>query len=81
MGTLANGNLRHKRILAHRALDDLRKNCHMDKWAAYLWLQGKLNLSESQMHIGMFSEDMCDQVIAVCRKIFANEKKPHKGGK
>lgn len=75
MGTLANGNLRHKRILAHRALDDLRKSCHMDKWAAYLWLQGKLNLSESQMHIGMFSEDMCDQVIAVCRKNICKRKK------
>ena len=75
MGTLANGNLRHKRILAHRALDDLQKSHHMDKWAVYLWLQGKLNLSESQMHIGMFSEDMCDRVIAVCQQNISKHKK------
>ncbi len=75
MGTLANGDLRHKRILAHRALDDLRKKRHMDKWAIYLWLQGKLNLSESEMHIGMFSEDMCEQVIKVCRQNICEHKK------
>ena len=42
MGTLANGTLRHKRILAHRALDELQRHRHMDKWAAYLWLQMQL---------------------------------------
>ena len=47
----------------------------MDKWAVYLWLQGKLNLSESQMHIGMFSEDMCDRVIAVCQQDISKYKK------
>ena len=39
MGTLANSELRHKRILAHRALQRLQKERHMDKWAAYLWLR------------------------------------------
>ena len=39
----------------------------MEKWAAYVWLQAKLGLDESQAHIGMFSEQMCEQVISLCR--------------
>ena len=30
----------------------------MEKWEAYVWLQAKLGLSESETHIGMFSEYM-----------------------
>lgn len=67
MGTMANGDLRHKRILAHRALQKLQKERHMDKWAVYVWLQAKFNLDERQAHIAMFSEQMCDQVISLCR--------------
>lgn len=67
MGTMANGDLRHKRILAHRALQKLQKERHMDKWAVYVWLQAKFNLDKRQAHIAMFSEQMCDQVISLCR--------------
>ena len=67
MGTLANGELRHKRILAHRALKKLQMDRHMDKWAAYIWLQANLKLDESHAHIGMFSGQMCDQVISLCQ--------------
>ena len=67
MGTLADGNLRHKRILAHQALEKLQKERHMDKWASYVWLQAKLGLDAHQTHIGMFSEQLCDQVISLCR--------------
>ena len=66
MGTLANGDLRHKRILAHRALDEFRARCHMEKWEAYVWLQAKLCLNPQQTHIGSFSEYMCDRVIELC---------------
>ena len=34
MGTLANGDLRHKRILAHRALEQLQQSGHGKRWAA-----------------------------------------------
>lgn len=68
LGTLANGDLRHKRILAHQALSDLQKIRHMSKGDAYIWLQAKLGLTKEQTHIGMFSEYMCDQVIALCRQ-------------
>lgn len=66
MGTLANGTLRHKRILAHRALDELQRRRHMDKWAAYLWLQMQLDLSSEETHIGLFSVGQCEQVIKLC---------------
>jgi len=68
MGTLANGDLRHKRILAHKALDEFRKRRHIEKWEAYLWLQSKLGLGKEQTHIAMFSEYRCDQVIALCKE-------------
>lgn len=67
MGTLADSRLRRKRILAHEALKRLQNERHMEKWAAYVWLQAKLGLDESQAHIGMFSEQMCEQVISLCR--------------
>ena len=67
MGTLANSELRHKRILAHRALQRLQKERHMDKWATYLWLQARLGLDADHAHIGIFSSQMCDQVISLCR--------------
>ena len=68
MGTLANGDLRHKRILAHRALKKLQQDCHMEKWEVYIWLQAKLGLDARQTHIGQFSEYMCDQVISLCQQ-------------
>ena len=34
-GTLANGELRHKRIEAHRAFNVLWENGTMEKWQAY----------------------------------------------
>lgn len=68
MGTLANSRLRHKRILAHHALERLQQERHMDKWASYVWLQAKLGLDERNAHIGMFSEQQCDQVISLCQR-------------
>ncbi len=67
MGTLANSRLRHKRILTHHALKRLQKQQHMDRWATYVWLQARLSLDEEYAHIGMFSEQMCSQVISLCQ--------------
>ena len=71
MGTLANGDLRHKRILAHRALEHLQQSRHMEKWEVYIWLQAKLGLNDQQAHIGMFSDGMCDEVLRLCYKAAA----------
>ena len=51
MGTLANGDLRHKRILAHRALEHLQQSRHMEKWEVYIWLQAKLGLNDQQLSL------------------------------
>ncbi len=66
MGTPANGDLRHKRILAHQALDRYRKLVHMESRAAYIWLQTRLGKSQEERHIGTFTEEMCDEVITLC---------------
>lgn len=68
MGTLANSELRHKRILAHRSLNALGKQYKMEKRDLYIWLQAKLAFTEEQTHIAMFSEYRCGQVIALCRQ-------------
>ena len=75
MGTMANGALRHKRILAHKALQAYRKASHTDKWASYIWLEGKMGLDQQRTHIGMFSEEQCDRVITLCRKEAAISKR------
>ena len=49
-------------------LAELQKARHMEKWAAYLWLQGKLGLGKDQTHIGLFSGQMCDRVISLCHQ-------------
>ncbi len=74
MGTLANGDLRNKRIQAHKAFDWLWKNNIMPKRQAYKWMQAKLGLREDQAHIAKFSEFMCDQLIAICQQTQENIK-------
>ena len=66
MGTLANRELRHKRMLAHQSLNAVGKHYKMEKQDLYIWLQAKMAFTEEQTHIAMFSEYRCDQVIALC---------------
>ena len=72
MGTLANAALRGKRIQAHRAFNRLWEDGPMEKWQAYMWMQAKFSLRSDQAHIAMFSEYMCDQLIAVCNQAVCN---------
>ena len=66
MGTMADSNLRNKRIEAHRALDAIWKNGYMTKHSTYIWLQNRLNLREKDTHIGKFSYYLCEQTIREC---------------
>lgn len=70
MGTLANAELRHKRIQAHAAFNRLWESGLMNKRQAYLWLQAKLGLPEQEAHIGKFSMFRCEQVIQLCDSFF-----------
>lgn len=74
MGTLANGDLRNKRIQAHRAFNRLWESGTMKKWQAYRWMQAKFGLCSQQAHIAMFSEYMCDQLITECDKAASHMK-------
>lgn len=69
MGTLANGDLRNKRIQAHKAFDWMWKSGLMTKWQAYKWMQGKLALTDEQAHIAKFSE------YSVTKQIFRRDKR------
>ena len=53
-GSLANGDLRHKRIEAHRLFDAIWKNGIMSRKDAYRWIQDTFSLSDSQAHIGQY---------------------------
>lgn len=66
MGTMADSDLRNKRIEAHRALDTIWKNGYMTKHSTYIWLQNRLNLREKDTHIGKFSYYLCEQTIREC---------------
>lgn len=74
MGSLANGDLRNKRIQAHKVFDRLWQNGIMEKWQAYQWMQAKFGLSSEQAHIAKFSEYMCDQLIRICEQALENNR-------
>lgn len=71
-GTLANGDLRNKRIHAHKKLAKLWENGIMSKKQAYRWIQDKFCLSSQQAHIGQFSEYRCDELMRECDKALKN---------
>ena len=74
MGTLANGDLRHKRMEAHKAFNWMWDSGLMSKRQAYRWMQAKLGLPEEQAHIAKFGEYLCDQLIAICQQTQENIK-------
>lgn len=71
MGTLANRELRRKRIEAHAAFNRLWQSGLMTKRAAYRWLHVQFGLSAEKAHIANFSEWRCDQVIQLCSRFLA----------
>jgi len=80
-GTLARGPLRNKRIKAHKALDAIWKEGYMTRHGAYIWLQNRLNLRERDMHIGMFSDYLCDETIRECTAFLQMQQEGRKGEK
>ena len=71
-GTLANGDLRHKRIETHRLFDAIWKNGILSRKNAYRWIQDTFCLSSNQAHIGEFSDYRCDCLMDECRKVLQN---------
>ena len=75
MGTLANGDLRHKRIEAHRALNQVVNSGIMKKKGIYIWLQNRFGLREKDMHIGKFSEYWCEETARECKALLEQHTK------
>ena len=71
-GSLANGDLRHKRIETHRLFDAIWKNGIFSRKDAYRWMQDIFSLSSNQAHIGEFSDYRCDCLMNECRKVLIN---------
>ena len=73
-GTLANGDLRNKRIHAHKLFDKIWKQGIMSRANAYHWMRDRFGLSDEQAHIGKFNDYMCDQLMAECRILLENNR-------
>ena len=79
MGTLANKELRQKRIQTHKVFSAYQKATKMKKWAAYIWLEGKLGLTEKTMHIGLFSSEDCDRAITLLNEALTAYRRQQNG--
>lgn len=75
-GTMANGDLRHLRIQAHRVFDRIWLSGLMDQSAAYRWMQSKFNLTPSDAHIAKLSNYMCGKLIEASNEFLENNKIP-----
>lgn len=69
MGPLANGDLRHLRIRAHRAFDRVWQCGVMTRDAAYRWMADYFCIPLREAHIGQFSEYRCQQLIQKCENL------------
>ena len=65
-GTLANGDLRHKRIEAHKAFSKLWDEGIMSKKQAYHWL--------GYLRPVFRLEYRCDELIRACKKVLLNNR-------
>lgn len=75
-GTLANPDLRRKRITAHRIFDQIWKQGILDRQEAYRWIADKFCLNSQQAHIGEFSDYMCGQLIKESLKVLKSNHVP-----
>ena len=70
------GELRQKRIQAHRIFDQIWQQGILSKPEAYRWVADKFCLTDKQAHIGQFSNYMCDQLIRESADVLKNNHIP-----
>lgn len=73
LGVPANKATKDARIAAHEAFDQIWKNKHMKRKAAYAWMQTAMSLPADEAHIGRFTIEQCEQLKAAVQK-FLEEK-------
>jgi len=74
LGRLADKSLRAAKSAAHAAFDPLwQRKMTRDgvskseaRGAGYRWLAGQMGLTSDQCHIGMFNNEQCQRVVALC---------------
>lgn len=69
LGTLANADLRRKRVNAHLAFDRLWQVGPFTRKGAYQLLRIRFGLSPDEAHIGKFSDEMCEQTIVFANRV------------
>lgn len=68
LGTPADKKTKKARMGAHEAFDQLWKNKHMSRSAAYQWMQKAMEMSENEAHIGRFTESQCAKLKILVEK-------------
>lgn len=71
-GTLANPELRKKRIKTHKIFDLLWKKNLMSKKEAYRWMEYKMGLERNTGHIANFSDYRCEELMSICKGVLKN---------
>lgn len=71
-GTLANPELRNKRIRTHKVFDLLWKKNVMSKKEAYRWMEYKMGLPKNTGHIANFSDYRCEELMRICKNVQKN---------
>ena len=71
-GRVANGWLRHQRLIAHRYIDLITANRIMQKSAVYMVIATKLGVSLRNAHIRFSNDGNIEKIIAILREILDN---------
>jgi len=71
-GSLAKGDLRNKRIRAHKMFDRIWKENIMSKKEAYRWMEYFMGLPKNEGHIGFFSDYRCDLLMKKAGELLIN---------
>lgn len=69
LGILANGALRKARREAHKQLDRLWRNGHMNRSAAYKFMSQRMGLHTDDCHVGLFNIEQCMEAAAISRAV------------
>lgn len=81
LGRLANKELRHAKMAAHKAFDVLWKGTNVfSRKQAYRWLADRLGVDRSRCHIGMFDLDECYRAVEACQLFCNSLSHPHSLG-
>lgn len=65
LGIPATKDMKQWRMQAHAAFDRLWDGGTMSKRAAYLWMQTAMSMTKDDAHIGRFTMEQCQRLIAL----------------